>query len=291
MYQGHAPVQCARRAMRRLPLRFPHSSARHRSPQRARLPSFVFTNQLIKRRFAMKTTIDCLKFTQSSVTRFRTPKAALAAALLMFGGAGLCEASSNVTVRAQNLWDSEVIYTLETNPVESSGCGAQSVTAPYEIATYNEATGTITTYEFLFWDINAQLQTNATVKFQPICGAANSAVAVYWPVGGGCTGVCPPPTTDSVYAYSLNEAKIISGVSPIASATSGWTPGSTSVTPPSTIEALAKLPPYGVFKAWDVVTQPYSTSPSLSLTGAGAIVLGFYGFPDPDPCQPIRNEL
>ncbi len=238
----------------------------------------------------MKTTIACLKF-RTSVTRLRTPKALLAAALLLFEGAGLCEASSHVTVSAQNLWNNQVIYTLETNPVESAGCGPQSVTAPFEIATLDPVTSAITTYEFLFWDINAQLHTSATVSFKPICGAANSAIAVYWPIGDGCTGVCPPPTTDSVYAYSLNEAKIIPGVSPIASATSGWTSGSTSVTPPSTIEALPELPPYGVFKAWDVMRLPLHTSPSLSLTGAGAVVLGFYGFPDPDPCQPIRNEL
>ena len=61
----------------------------------------------------MKTTIDCLKSTFGSVTRFRTPKASLAAALLLLGGAGLCEASSNVTVTAQNLWNNNVIYTLE----------------------------------------------------------------------------------------------------------------------------------------------------------------------------------
>src|ERR1700691_2545642 len=107
----------------------------------------------------MKTTIDCLKSTLSAVTtRLRGRKASLAAALLLLGSAGLCQASSVVTVTAQNLWNSQVIYTLETNPVASSGCGAQSVTAPSAI----EHKGV--TYAFLFWDVNAQVHTNPTVK-------------------------------------------------------------------------------------------------------------------------------
>jgi hypothetical protein len=239
----------------------------------------------------MNTSIDCLKSksTQGLVTRFRTRKGALAAALLLFGAAGLAEASSTVTVTAQNLWNNQVIYTAESNPVDSSACGVQTVTAPSGII--ETVSGVTTTYAFLFWDVNAQLHTNPTVKFQPVCGAANSAVAVYWPTGG-CAG-CPPPTTDSVFAYSLNDAKIIPGVTPIASATSGWTAGSNSVTPPSTIEAEAELPPYGKFKAWAVLGggAPYSMSSSLTLTGAGAVAMAFYGYPDPDPCQPIRNEL
>lgn len=233
----------------------------------------------------MKTTINCV-MSRNSVTRFR--KAALTAALLLLGGAGLCQASSNVTVTAQNFLNSQVLSKLETNPVASSGCGVQSVTAPLEISVLEN--GVMNTYEFLFWDVNAQLHTNTTVKFQPICGAANSAVAVYFPLGG-CAG-CPPPTTDSVYAYSLNDYKMIPGVTPIASASSGWTAGSTSVTIPSTIEALPKLPPYGDFKAWEVLPlNPYTTSSSLNLTVPGQYVVAFYGYPDPDPCQPLRNEL
>jgi len=129
----------------------------------------------------MKTTINRLLTTQFH-------KAALAAALLLLAGAELCRASSNVTVTAQNLANSQVMYTLEINPVASSGCGEQSVTAPSEISTVSK-TGVAATYGFQFWDVNAQLHTNPTVKFQPACGAANSAVAVYWPLGG-CAG-CP----------------------------------------------------------------------------------------------------
>ncbi len=234
----------------------------------------------------MKAIIDCLKSASSSVTtRYRGPKASLAAALLLLGSAGLCQASSVVNVTAQNLWNSKVIYTLETNPIPSSGCGAQTVTAPSAIEQTTEE-GTVV-YGFLFWDVNAELHTNPKVKFQPVCGEANSAVAVYWPTGG-CAG-CPPPTVDSVVAYSLNDAKIIPGT-PIASASSGWTAGSSSVTPPATIEALSEMPPYGKFKAWDVLGKPYDTSSSLSLTAPGDVVVAFYGFPDPDPCQTLRNE-
>lgn len=232
----------------------------------------------------MKTTINC-PMSGSTVTRFRE---LLTATLLLLGGVGLCQASSNVTVTAQNFLNSQVLLTLETNPVASSDCGVQSVTAPVEVSVLEN--GVLNTYKFLFWDVNAQLHTNATVKFQPICGAANSAVAVYLPLGGGCAG-CPPPTTDSVYAYSLNDYKVIPGVTPIASASSGWTAGSTSVTTPSTIEAVPKLPPYGDFKAWDVLFSPYTTSSSLELTAPGQYVVGFYGYPDPDPCQTLRNEL
>jgi hypothetical protein len=73
----------------------------------------------------------------------------------------------------------------------------------------------------------------------------------------------PPATTDSVIAYSLNDYMVIAGSTPIASASSGWTAGSTSVTPPATIEALPKLPPYGEFKGWDVLFKPYTTDSSL----------------------------
>ena len=92
-------------------------------------------------------------------------------------------------------------------------------------------------------------------------------------------------------AYSLNDAKIITGVTPIASASSGWTAGSNSVTPPATIEALAELPPYGKFKGWDVLGTPYTLASSLPLSAPGEVVIGFYGFPDPDPCQSLRNEV
>jgi hypothetical protein len=235
----------------------------------------------------MKTIVDHLNSMSSVSARLRGRKASLAAALLLLGGAGLCQAASVVTVTAQNLWNSQVIYTLETNPIPSSGCGEQTVTAPSVIEQTTKA-GTVA-YGFLFWNVNAQLHTNPTVKFQPVCGESNSAIAVYWPTGG-CAG-CPPPTVDGVVAYSLNDAKIITGVTPIASASSGWTAGSTSVTPPSTIEARAELPPYGKFKAWDVLGAPYTTASSLSLTAPGAIVVAFYGFPDPDPCQSLRNEL
>ena len=163
----------------------------------------------------MRTVIDHLKSMSSVSTRFRGPKASLAAALLLLSGAGLSQAASVVTVTAQNLWNSQVIYTLETNPIPSSGCGDQTVTAPAVIE-QTTAAGTVV-YAFLFWDVNAQLHTNPTVKFQPVCGEANNAIAVYWPTGG-CDG-CPPPTVDSVVAYSLNDAKIITGVTPIASAT------------------------------------------------------------------------
>jgi hypothetical protein len=249
-------------------------------PSRTAEPRFY--QPIALKEIPMKTIVDYLKSKSSVSTRFHGRKASLAAALLL-AGAGLCQAASVVNVTAQNLWNSQVIYTLETNPIPSSGCGEQTVTAPSAIEH-----GTVV-YGFLFWDVNAQLHTNPTVKFQPVCGEANSAIAVYWPTGGGCAG-CPPPTVDSVLAYSLNDAKIITGVTPIASASSGWTAGSNSVTPPSTIEAVAELPPYGKFKAWDVLGAPYSTASSLSLTAAGEVVMAFYGFPDPDPCQTLRNE-
>jgi hypothetical protein len=246
-----------------------------------------FHQPIALKEIAMRMIIDYLKSVSSVSTRFRGRTASLAGALLLLGGAGLCQAASVVTVTAQNLWNSQVIYTLETNPIPASGCGDQTVTAP-SVIEQTTAAGTVT-YGFLFWDVNAQLHTNPTAKFQPVCGEANNAVAVYWPTGG-CAG-CPPPTVDSVVAYSLNDAKIITGVTPIASASSGWKAGSSSVTPPSTIEAAAELPPYGKFKAWDVLGSPYTTSSSLSLTTAGEVVVAFYGFPDPDPCQSLRNEI
>ena len=116
----------------------------------------------------MKTSIDYLKTIGWLSTRFRDRQASLAAATLLLGSAGLCQAASVVTVTAQNLWNSQVIYTLETNPVASSGCGEQTVTAPSAIEQTPRrarcSTGSCS------GDVNAQLHTNPTVKFQPVCG-------------------------------------------------------------------------------------------------------------------------
>jgi hypothetical protein len=212
----------------------------------------------------------------------------LAAALLLMASTALCEAHS-VLVTAQNLWSNEVIYTVEMNTVADSGCEKQIVGAAPIIQVKDPSTGSLVTYEFLFWDINAKPYTSQEVNFQPMCGVPNTAIAVYWPTGG-CAG-CPPPTTDSVLAYSLNDAKIIP-TTPIGSATGGWTPGSTVVTPPTTITALPQIIGYGNFKDWDVLGlgSTLSSSSSLSVTEAGEVVLAFYGIPDPDPCASLRNE-
>jgi hypothetical protein len=235
----------------------------------------------------MKTTIDNLLASPKTAMLHRT-RVSLMAALFLMASTTLCEAHS-VLVTAQNLWSNDVIYTVEMNTVADSGCAKQIVGAAPIIQVKDPTTGLPVTYEFLFWDINATPYTTQQVNFQPICGVSNSAVAVYWPTGG-CAG-CPPPTTDSVLAYSLNDAKIIP-TTPIGSATGGWTPGSTVVTPPTTINALPQIIGYGNFKDWDVLGpgSTLSSSSSLSLTGAGDVVLAFYGIPDPDPCAPLRNE-
>jgi hypothetical protein len=213
----------------------------------------------------------------------------LTAAVLLVAGAGVCEAHE-VHVSAHNIFNGNELYVAEVNPVDSSGCGVQTVGAPQEFTILSGPNAG--TYELVFWNINATAYTGASVTFQPVCGAYNSAVALYIQLGGCSPGEsCPPPTTDTTYAYSLNDNKIIAGVTPIASATSGWTPGSNVVTTPSTIEALSELPPYGKFKGWDIFGDPLSKSSTLTLTTPGNYVFAFYGFPDPDPCRPIRNEI
>src|SRR5262249_7363391 len=191
-------------------------------------------------------------------------------------GSSLCEAKS-VVVTAQTFPGGEVLYTPEINPVDASACGKQTVAAAPEIILKG------VTYQFLFWDINAKPYTNRSVTFQPICDSANSASAWYWPV---CTGLCngPPPTTDSVVAFSLNDRKVISGVTPIERVIGGaWKVGSNIVTPPAEIEALPEIPGYGKFLGWQVPPGPLTTSMDIRLDVAGAEAIAFYAFPDPDP--------
>jgi hypothetical protein len=233
------------------------------------------------------TTIENLNVTKGALaTRlFRT----LTVATLLAAVAGVGEAHE-VHVDARNIFNGKELYVAEINPIASTGCGEQTVGAPTEFTiTSGPNAGT---YEFLFWNINAKPYADSSVTFQPMCGDYNSAVALYIQLSGcSPTESCPPPTTDTTYAYSLNENTIIAGETPIKSATSGWTPGSTVVTTPSTIEAEPELPPYGKFKGWDILLGAFSTSSSLTLTVPGNYVFALYGIPDPDPCQGIKNEV
>ena len=209
------------------------------------------------------------------------------AGVLLTGAIGICEAKS-VVVSAQTFPGGTVLYTPEINPVDATSCGKQTVAAAPEIIVKG------VTYQFLFWNINAKAYATASVTFQPVCGSANSASAWYWPI---CTATVdcpgPAPTTDSVVAFSLNDNKVISGTTPIESAMGGdWKPGSTVVTPPAKIEALADIGGYGLFTSWEVLPKPVlTTSRDLTLEIPGEVAVAFYGFPDPDPCQPIRNEI
>ena len=230
-----------------------------------------------------------------------TTRSLLAASLLLLGSAGICQAHS-VTVTYQNILTDATILTPESNPVAETDCAKQTVEAAQEfsVITVTKGVETTTTYGFLFWDINGVPYTSAQkVEFQPMCGAANTAIALYIQLGGG--GPCGEPCTDGVLAFSLNDAKLIPSTTPIASASGGWTSGSTVVIPPSTLVAKPEIiapPPiigYGKFKGWEVLTPglpgPISTSPSLFLgPGGGQIILGLYGYPDPDPCQALRAE-
>jgi hypothetical protein len=215
------------------------------------------------------------------------------AASLLLGAAAICRANS-VAVVYQNIWTNGAILTTDIDPVAEKDCAKQVVQA---VPDFEETTSTGTVnYAFLFWDINGIPYTTKEVKFQPICGAANTAVALYWPTG--CGDPCPAATTDSVIAFSLNDAKVIADTTPIKSASAGWS-GSTEVTPPSTIVPLPEIiapPPtigYGKFKGWEVLGSgtPISTSSSLTLKVPGEIVAALYGYPEPDPCQADRNAL
>ena len=213
----------------------------------------------------------------------------LAALTLLAAGAGVC-AASEVHVAARNIFTGTELYVAQINPIDSSGCGKQTVGAPQEFTILSGANAG--TYEFVFWNINAIPYAETSVTFQPICGEYNYAVALYIQLSGcSSSEVCPPPTTDTTYAYSLNDNKIIAGKTPIASATSGWTAGSTVVTTPSTIEAFPEMAPYGKFKGWDILLGSFTSSSSLTLSTPGNYVFALYGFPSPDPCQPIRNTI
>jgi hypothetical protein len=83
-------------------------------------------------------------------------------------------------------------------------------------------------YEFMFWDVNGTITTAANTSFTaPAAGTTFDAYAWYVLTGPGtCTGSCPAAL--STWAFSAPQNVVISGT-PIASATSGWTSGSTTV--------------------------------------------------------------
>ena len=64
------------------------------------------------------TTIDNLAVGTLTAKLFRS----LAAASLLVGAAGICEAHV-VQVSAHNVFNGNLLYTAEINPVDSSGCG------------------------------------------------------------------------------------------------------------------------------------------------------------------------
>jgi hypothetical protein len=181
--------------------------------------------------------------------------------------------------------DGTVLQDLGSIPVTGGG----SVT----LSAFPTITLSGVTYGFLFWDTEASVSSDASVTFHAP-GSDFAADAWYIAEGGG-----PGGTGVGAYAFSRNEHKVIPGT-PIGSVTpaGAWSgPPSTSVSTttspnPVQITALAEIAPYGLFLKWLQFGNGTASGSVLTVPSGGAsTAIAFFGIPDPDPCQPIRDQL
>jgi len=167
-------------------------------------------------------------------------------------------------------------------------------------------------YDFLFWDVNAQITPASAspenpnqpekVSF-PVPSDEDAFQATAWYLATGGNG--PGPLNVQTYAFSQNKDSQISNTTPIQSVTpnpgnNAWsgqpsTTVSTTASPdPVQITALNKIVPNGVFSLWLSFVAPEPTVSKNVLTvqaKASGTAIAFYGIPVPDPCQSIRNQI
>lgn len=180
----------------------------------------------------------------------------------------------------------------ETTTVSAGG--AVSLTAPLKI--FGDPKLKEPTYDFEFWDANATLIVSPTAAFNAPADNSNfEASAWYFPEGGGG----PSGTGVVTYAFSLNQHKIVTGKTPIASVTPGsaWAGGqsttvSTTSSPnPVAITAANLIGGYGRFSQW-LAFGGKASGRTLMVPAKGAcLAIAFYSIPQPDPCKPIRTQL
>jgi hypothetical protein len=199
--------------------------------------------------------------------------------------AGAANAAGKVTIKYRifpgggNLLPSEVVTGSVTDTAKASLPGTKPGV----------------TYQFLFWNVDGDLNTNRKMSYTPPSGQPNFATAWYLKESGGG----PACTTCAVgtWAFSLTDDKVMTGVTPIGSVSpSGlWTSPSTSAStmtssPNVTVTARSSIsPPYpaATFQSWlELVNTPISGSSFTVPAKTDAEAIGFYKSPPRPPPKP-----
>jgi hypothetical protein len=211
----------------------------------------------------------------------------VAMTLSLLVSAGLGNAATTLTLNYKAFPSNGNLLNVGTFNVD----GAVKLSAPENF--YDKGV----TYEFLFWDLNGSRNIHRDVDFTPPSDPTALATAWYLPTGGGpCPKgqVCDGVTT---WAFSLNDDKVIPNT-PIASVTpkGAWTGApSTSVNTnlgAVVIAAQPLIPGFGKFKSWLELPNTAVKGNDLDVGAKGsAAAVAFYGFPEPDPCQSLRNQV
>jgi hypothetical protein len=211
----------------------------------------------------------------------------IAAAFLLFAGAALCRAETTMTLNYKAFPTNADLLSVGTfHPV-----GSVKLTAPENFY------GKGVTYTFLFWDVDGKSDVHRNLSFTPPTDSAVVATAWFLAESGG---PCPPPDVCSgvtTWAFSLNRDKVIAKT-PIASVTpsKAWTgPPSTSVSTtggPVVIAAKPDITGFGNFKSWiELPSTPVAGADVKVGANGSALAVAFFGFPEPDPCQSLRNQV
>jgi len=143
-------------------------------------------------------------------------------------------------------------------------------------ATLPDSSDALDEYQFLFWDIDGTVSTTESTSFTaPAAATTFDAYAWYRLIGPStCIGSCPPAL--STWAFSAPENEVLPGT-PIQSATSGWTAGSTTVLTADapSVTALAHFAPPGTSLKQQLLYPPFIKW--LSFFGTGVTTSGTDG--------------
>ena len=192
----------------------------------------------------------------------------------------------NMTLSYRQFPAGNVLLDMGVIPVNSGA--AVSLSA---FPSFTDADGT---FGFIFWDTEVSIGSDPAVSFTAPGG--DFAVDAWYVPEGGPGGGGPGV---SATAFSVNEHKVIPGT-PIAAVTpaGAWsgapstTVSTTTSSDPVAITALAKMVPEGLFLRWLQFGNGTFSGAVLTVPPNGASeAIAFYAIPDPDPCQPIRDQM
>jgi hypothetical protein len=153
-------------------------------------------------------------------------------------------------------------------------------------------------FGFVFWDVVASLSLSPVTDFTAPADDSDFRISA-WYFGEGTSGPPTPPQTGVVtFAFSLNQHLVVAAT-PIASVTpaGAWT-GEPSTTVSTTsspdqivISAKELVSGFGRFSQWLAFGGTVSGATLTVQPKTFCLAIAFYGIPQPDPCDPIRQEL